>query len=161
MRYNSVHTGAILLIICILTRVKDVFSQGSFPPLVNVGENKPISTSPEYGTCGYNPDTGALQRSAFCRSSALQSSVTRCTFDYCIQDCRSRTSTPSPQILLSPTNCVTPDGVNLRPGSEVGSQSFIFRVGSTCYVTPVLPVVGDNGRFTLSVWLRPDTTNDG
>ncbi len=161
MIYNSVQKGAILLLICILTRVKHVFSQGSFPPLVNVGENKPISTSPEYGTCGFNPDTGALQRSAFCRSSSLAESVTRCTFDYCIQDCRSRTSTPGPNILLSATSCVTPDGVNTRPGAESGSQAYIFRDDSTCFIMPVLPTVGDDGRFTLSVWLRPDVTDDG
>lgn len=161
MRYNSVQSGAYLLLICILTRVKTTISQGSFPPLVNVGENKPMSTSPEYGTCGFNPDTGELQRSAFCRSSALQESVVSCTLDYCIQDCRSRTNTPSPRILLSPTSCVTPDGVNARPGSESGSQSYIFRDIPSCFVTPVLSTVGGNGRFTLSVWLRPDTVNDG
>ena len=146
------------ILICVIKRAA---AQGSFPDLFNAGESRPISSLPAVGTCGYNPSTGALERSGFCRSSTVSSSVSSCTIAICNQACASRTSTPSGIDLLSAGVCVTEDLASTRPNSPVSDPSFIFRNSPNCYTSPVVPTVGNDGRFTLAAWIRLDVTTDG
>lgn len=147
----------VLLLIITLGHSKVCESQGSFPLLINGAANKPISTLPEVGTCGQ------LTRSAFCRSSSLEESVSRCSIGYCNQDCPQRTTAPISSVLLTSLRgtCVSPDLTNVRPGSEPGSRSIIFQNSPDCYISPVVPVSGNNGELSISVWIRPDLSQDG
>ncbi|KAJ8045141.1 Usherin [Holothuria leucospilota] len=138
--------------------------QGSFPLLINGAENRLISTSPEVGTCGYNTITGQLARSAFCRSSTLEESVQGCSnIRHCNQACPHRIRNPVALELTSLVtgNCISPDLANVRPGSEVGARSYYFQDNPDCFLSPFVPVVGNNGEFSISVWVRPDLISDG
>ncbi|XP_071790086.1 usherin-like isoform X2 [Asterias amurensis] len=157
-RHLCAHGGAILVVFVILNCVQPAICQGSgaFPQLINAAERKPISTVPDIGTCGYNPVTGGLVTTAFCRSSTLNSSVSSCHQTICSQGCPSRTSTPSPSQILFPSSpCIRLDSVDVSPVAMPGENSQIFDPG--CFISPgVVPTVGVNGRFTLAVWLKPD-----
>lgn len=146
------------LFICVIGRAA---AQGSFPDLFNAGEGRAISTEPVVGTCGYDPTTGDLARSAFCRSSTTSSSVSSCTIALCNQACPGRTSSPSPIGLLSSGSCITEDFASTRPNSEQNEPSYIFRSTPNCFSAPAVPTVGNDGRFTLAVWIRPDVITDG
>ncbi|XP_071962430.1 usherin-like isoform X2 [Antedon mediterranea] len=162
---NNISFFVFIIILILCQQILIVSSQGAFPQLVNSAENKQIVTVPEIGTCGYNPTTGDLARSAYCRSSTLTQSVTSCTQAYCIQSCPSRTDFPSSTNLLPGVRgtCVTQDVTSLRPGSDLGSYAIIFRADITgdCYITPNVPVIGNNGAFTIAGWFRPESTSDG
>ncbi|XP_022099403.1 usherin-like isoform X2 [Acanthaster planci] len=159
-RPRFAQTGAVIFLIAFLSHLNPAVCQGPgvFPQLINAAERKPISTAPPIGTCGFNPSTGELITTAFCRSSTLASSVTTCNQAICSQGCPSRTSSPAPTPILSPTSpCIRRDSLDVRPFSAVGATSHIFDAG--CFISPgVVPTVGGNGRFTVSLWLKPDSS---
>ncbi|XP_041469805.1 usherin-like [Lytechinus variegatus] len=146
------------MFVCVIGRAA---AQGSFPDLFNAGEGRTISTEPPVGTCGYNPNTGDAARSGFCRSSTISSSVSSCTIALCDQSCPGRTNLPSPIGLLSSGSCITEDFASTRPNSEPNEPSYIFRNTPDCFSAPAVPTVGNDGRLTISLWIRPDVTTDG
>ena len=159
-RLLSAQTGAVMFLMAFLSRLSPAVCQGPgvFPQLINAAERKPISTAPPIGTCGFDPSTGGLITTAFCRSSTLASSVTACNQAICSQGCPSRTSSPAPTPILSPTSpCIRRDSLDVRPYSPIGATSHIFDAG--CFISPgIVPTVGSNGRFTISLWLKPDSS---
>ena len=133
-----------------------------FPPLYNIAQNRPVSTSPADSTCGLPT------RNAYCRSSVFNISVQQCVQDFCVQTCPDRTTLPNfNDVLISTSDgfgqCVTTDTVNTRPTSLLGEFSMFFvKAGPTCFLTPSSDIsLGTDGAFTMSFWLWYDTANSG
>lgn len=136
-------------------------SQSSnFPPLFDIAQNRPVTTSPTQTTCGVQT------MGAYCKSSTLDSSLKECSIGYCSQDCPYRTITPGYMNLLDAggySACVNADAINVRPGSAVTSYSVLFgSAGSQCFLIPTnVPSIGSNGSMTLTFWVWLDANSIG
>ncbi|XP_072320975.1 usherin [Eucyclogobius newberryi] len=156
----------LLLSLCI----RPSFSQGHFPQMENIAAFKPVSTSPVHSTCGFP------ERSSYCQSAASQTELQACHQAFCVQDCLYRSSTPPYAPLLLPAHrgsCITEDnsdtattksgsGSTLSLEEETrGSTSVIFwPKNDGCLVSPPSQKLGPSGSFTLSVWVKPNTTGE-
>ncbi|XP_013386515.1 usherin-like [Lingula anatina] len=154
----------VVLLIFLFSRPYLIESQTyrDFPKLFNAAQFKPISTTPSGSTCGIP------SRSAYCKSSVYESSLSRCFQDLCEQDCPRRTSLPSYSNLLLASNfgdCVHRDTVNVRPGNSSEDFSSVFNNGPRCYLTPLqtseLGTEDGVRMFTLAVWIWQETGNEG
>ena len=132
-----------------------------FPPLFNAAQYRPVLTEPSQGTCGVQ------ERSAYCKSSIFPISKDVCNQDFCVQQCSTRTEMPSFYNLLVQSagfnNCIFPDTINVRPGSEFLSASTSFiSSGPSCFLTPsVSSDLTTTAEFTISVWIWQKKDNYG
>ena len=129
-----------------------------FPPLFNVARQKTVFTEPAQSTCG------TPVRNAYCRSSSFVDSIRNCRQDFCVHDCPGRTSLPQAIYLLAASgygSCVTADTENVRPDSPLNSYAAVFS-GSPCFLTTLsTPSLGNNGAFTLTLWMWQQRETSG
>lgn len=131
----------------------------NFPPLFDIAQNRPVTTSPTQTTCGVQT------MGAYCKSSTVATSLTDCPIGYCSQDCPFRSLTPAYLSLLDAggySACVNADAINVRPGSSATSYSILFGSGSQCFLIPTnVPSIGSNGSMTLTFWVWLDANSIG
>lgn len=134
----------------VLTTLGSVAAQGSFPRLENIAAYKAVSVAPSEATCGIP------ERSTFCQAARTQDDLLTCSQQPCIQECPYRSSTPLHTDLLAwyVDTCLTGESQDLRPGSETGSVSLVFRNQSACLASHSAPNLGQAGSFTITLWLK-------
>lgn len=146
------HKGKMLFlyILGVIASLGPVAAQGSFPRLENIAAFKSVSVAPSEATCGIP------ERSTFCQAAHSKDDLFTCFQQFCIQECPYRSSTPRHTDLLDRHvyTCLTGESQDLRPGSETGSVSFVFRNQSACLASHSAPNLGQAGSFTLTVWLK-------
>lgn len=146
------HKGTMLFLytLGVITALSLVAAQGSFPKLENIAAYKSVSVAPNEATCGIP------ERSTFCQAARTQDDLLTCSQQLCIQECPYRSSTPRHTDLHDwhVDTCLTGESQDLRPGSETGSVSFVFRNQSACMASHSAPNLGQAGSFTITVWLK-------
>lgn len=146
------HEGTMLFLytLGVIAALSSVAAQGSFPRLENIAAYKSVSVVPSEATCGFP------ERSTFCQAARTQDDLRTCSQQFCIQECLYRSSTPHHIDLLDwhVDTCLTGESQDLRPGSETGSVSFMFRNQSACLASHSAPNLGQAGSFTITVWLK-------
>lgn len=148
------HKGTMLFLytLGVIAALGSVAAQGSFPKLENIAAYKSVSVAPSEATCGMP------ERSTFCQAARTQDDLLTCSQQFCIQECPYRSSTPRYTNLLDwhEDACLKGESQDLRPGSETGSVSFVFRNQSACLASQAAPNLGQAGSFTITVWLKPE-----
>lgn len=146
------HKGTMLFLytLGVIAALGLVAAQGSFPRLENIAAYKSVSVAPSEATCGIP------ERSTFCQAARTQDDLLTCSQQFCIQECPYGSSTPHHSNLLEwhEDTCLTGESQDLRPGSETGSVSFVFRNQSACLASHSAPNLGQAGSFTITVWLK-------
>lgn len=134
----------------VITALSSVAAQGSFPRLENIAAYKSVSAAPSEASCGIP------ERSTFCQAAHVPDDLLTCFQRFCIQECPYRSSAPPHTNLLDwhVDTCLTGESQDLRPGSETGSVSFVFRNQSACLASHSAPNLGQAGSFTIAVWLK-------
>jgi len=154
--------GLLTLLTCVYMSAAQLTS---FPGLLDVSRDQPVTTSPSSAVCGLSTV------SSFCRSTTSGSSVSRCLLTSCTSQCPTRTASPAYVDLLLAVRsgpCVVLDYVNVRPGSAGRVYSILFLRSvaesnpSTCYIAPsVKPTLGSDGSFTATFWIWLNSNNTG